>query len=209
MLNLAAAKDRLESWKTVADILQSVVTVAAIIIGGIWTYKNFVEQRQNHVRAQLSQNISELKLADHYNLLIVDEHLLNLGTRVVSFEQGRIRVYKVLPLPPAITAELHASGAIPETNSRAAQNKWQLLHKRDQVWDSTTHIVEPGEVEQIHNEFLLPSDVQVVMVLSYVYNPREQEHPMGWEAISLYDLRKHATISGQDAKLASVEEKSN
>ena len=62
---------------TIVSIVQSITTVIAIIIGGIWSYMLFVSRRQRYPRVKIEHQItcrpvSELKL-----LLSIDVTITN------------------------------------------------------------------------------------------------------------------------------------
>jgi hypothetical protein len=58
------------------------------------------------------------------------------------------------------------------------------------TWEKDALVIEPGESEVIPNEFIIPASVKVVAVYSYISNPAEAEHHLGWNGLSYYDLEK-------------------
>jgi hypothetical protein len=190
-------KEKLGELKDASLALQAIATVIAIVIGGAWTYNNFVGERVNHPRLQLSLEISDFKLTDKQNMLVVDERLTNVGNRLVRLTEGQIRVAQVLPMPAPAAKELSSTGTVLETEH---PHYWPLLHKRPEKWGDD-HIIEPNENDQIHHEFIIGSDIQVVTVISYISNPAHKPNkPLGWRTTVMYDLRKHAVISGGASK---------
>jgi hypothetical protein len=173
----------------------------AIFVGAAWTYTNFVTQRVNHPRLLLALDVSDFKLDDKRIMLVVDERVNNVGNRLIQLRSGQMRVAQVLPIPPAAAKELDSTGSVPEAEH---PHYWPLLRKRQETWDED-HIVEPNENDQIHHEFIIPSDIQVVAVIGYIYNPTgEPNKPLGWRTTVMYDLKKHAVISGSLPKPAGA-----
>jgi hypothetical protein len=141
--------------------------------------------------------ISDFKLTKKQNVLVVDERIANVGNRLVRLRAGQIRVAQVLPMPAPAAQELGSTQAVPETDR---SHYWSLLHKRPELWDED-HIVEPGENDQIHHEFLISPDIQVVTVVSYIYNPvGNPNKPLGWRTTAMYDMRSHKVISGASTR---------
>jgi hypothetical protein len=192
------AKERLKLWKHIFEICEAVATISAIIIGGIWTYKNFIAERVNHPRLQMTVTASDLALPADRKLLIIDENLENLGNRLITLRAGEIRIIQVLPVPKIIAADLKASTPIPATTDPMA---WPVLndlaHHYDpkQQW-TDEHIIEPGEKDQIHTEVVLDKGIQVVGILAYIYNPTGNPNkPLGWQVMNFYNLRTHSLYS--------------
>lgn len=195
-------KEHLENIKSLWDVFQSVATVLAIIVGGIWTYTNFIEQRENHVRLQLTLAASDIQLAPGHKLLIVDENLSNLGARLIRLQKGDIRVIQVLPIPDGLKTTLDSTKVLPAIED---PNAWPVLNLNQaaQDWAKDPHLIEPGEADQIRSQMLLPDKIQMVEILAYVYNPEAGPNkPLGWSVQRLYDLRTH-TLMPQESNASA------
>lgn len=198
-------KEHLENIKSLWDVFQSVATVIAIIVGGVWTYTNFIEQRENHVRLQLTLAASDIQVAPGHKLLIVDENLANLGARLVRLRKGDIRVIQVLPIPDGLKATFDSGKALPVIED---PNAWTVLNKPDQDWVEDQHVIEPGEADQIRSQVLLSDKIQVVEILAYVYNPEVKpgQSSLGWRVQRLYDLRTHTLMPAESNASAKAAE---
>lgn len=193
---------KLVSWKDATATIQSMIAVLAFFTAGYWTYTNFIEQRQDHPRLNISHKISHLVLPNGTRLLTVDEIYSNPGPVLLKIEKGDIRVVRVLPLPQIVNAwadtalskaeDFEAIRALNDEykNSQDDIKTWPLLALRPLGrTGSKTFVIEPGENDQLHNEFIIPTDVQVVSVMTYIYNPSARNINVGWRAISMYDFR--------------------
>ena len=117
---------RIENTKYAMDIVQSAATVIALILGGIWTYHLFIEQRQEQPRLKIDHKISQRRMPNGETLLSVDEVLSNPGTTLVVLRSSETRIIQLLPLPPGITKEdLTAQHELPDIVGKP--DKWPVL----------------------------------------------------------------------------------
>ena len=65
-------KGKLEKVKLFFDIISSIVTIAALIIGGIWTYKIFIQERKHYPHVKIEQKVSHINLSNNGDILIAD-----------------------------------------------------------------------------------------------------------------------------------------
>lgn len=73
--------------KDIAQIVQTIVTVIAIFIDGLWSYRLFVKKRQIYPRASLTHRITALRLTDKATLLNIVVTVANLGDVLISIEK--------------------------------------------------------------------------------------------------------------------------
>jgi hypothetical protein len=185
-------KDRIGS-------IQAVITVLAIIVGGFWTYRAFIQQRQSHPRLKIEHRIESWPVSNDQVLLSVNEILTNTGPVMVDLRGGTIRVIQVMPLPQAVARDLPSMQSEPTHCKAEASvynpNVWRVLVDSARNWKSNSVLIEPGESDMVPNEFIIPASIQVVAVYSYISNP---ENPnLGWNELTYFDLRKPAeTVLG-------------
>jgi hypothetical protein len=182
----------LENNKDRINTVQSLITILAIFVGGFWTYRLFIEQRQNHPRLRIDHRIQHWKISDDRVLLSVDEILTNTGSVMVNLPGGSIRVIKVMPLPPSIAADLNALQD-KSTHAKAESSiydpkVWEVLVESRREWKAAEVVIEPGESETIPNEFIIPSTVRVVAVYSFISNPDNLR--LGWNGLVYYDFER-------------------
>jgi hypothetical protein len=187
----------LDSQKDRITSIQSLVTILALFVGGFWTYRIFIEQRQDHPRLKVEHRIQYWKISSEQVLLSVDEVLTNTGSVKVDLPGGIIRVIQVMPLPPSVAAELSIAQQTP-THSRAEASiydptKWYVLVDSHRTWKSGSVVIEPGESDTVPNEFIIPAAVRVVAVYSFVNNPENAR--LGWNGLTYYDLEKPVAVS--------------
>ena len=72
-------KTKTSQCREVVDIIQSVVTVIAIGVSGLWSYWFFVQNRQRYPRASITHHITHMPIANDKLLLHVSVTIFNKG----------------------------------------------------------------------------------------------------------------------------------
>lgn len=175
---------KLEQSEKIASIAQCIATILALIIGGWWTYKLFIEQRQDRPRLKLEHKITHRHLPNNKVLLSVEELLSNAGSVGLAIEQGEIRVIQVLPLPPKASELINKREELPEI-VRHPQT-WPVLESRSVKWSPGQFFLEPGEGDQLHSVFSLDNSVKTISIVTRFENPTQKE--LGWQFVTLYDI---------------------
>lgn len=182
------------TFKDKIETIQAIVTTAAIIIGGIWTYNLFVKERKQFPHANIEQKISHVALSQRTNLLRVGIEIANTGTSRLLLGKSIIRVQQILPTTPCPKqgpcASQQVDAALKETERQADRFGWPLIAERDKRFEQPLDI-EPGEKDLVEFEFAVPSGVKVIRVYSYFRNDQKSkgENEVGWFMSSYYDFR--------------------
>lgn len=167
--------------------VQSIVTIIAVLVGGVWTYRTFVQFRQDRPRLIITHSVNHFRVPKHLILLSVEEKFSNVGPVVLELTKGEIRIIPILPLPDAV-ARLAKT---PTPLNSEDPNVWPVLIWYPHLWDTNREFIEPGEADSIKNYFLIPDSIEVVNIVSFVANPAEGNN-MAWRASTTYDLRSES-----------------
>ena len=178
------------TFKDWVDITQSIVTIGAVFVGGLWTYDVFIKERHDYPHANVEQKITHLSLADKGLLLRVGLDLTNTGSSLLEIDRSTIRIQQILPVascsndPCAMNQLKDAAAAVERKDDRF---DWPLIADRDV---KTTIEIEPGEKQSLDYEFVIPSTVKAVRIYTYLRNDRKsnQDKEIGWYASSHYDF---------------------
>ncbi len=76
--------------------IESVLTIAAILIGGIWTYILFIKNREKYPKADLSQIIQKIDLDDEL-LIRLTIVIKNVGRVKLPIKSGEVRLQHIKP----------------------------------------------------------------------------------------------------------------
>ncbi len=187
------------------DIIQSVVTIVAFLIGGFWTYKIYKQKRQKYPRAEIEQQVQSRVLPDQRILLFVDIKLTNIGEVLITPKSLFSQVEKILPLDQQDGDFYTLDRAKGET-----ELPWQWAkggERMEKKYEGRNVEIEPGESESFHFEFIIAEPIETVKIYSYINNAFKREpsiskkfkafnehrnkpesKDIGWSTTILYDL---------------------
>ena len=196
----------LEVANSVASVIQSVATVIAIVVGGVWTYVLFVENRERFPKAAVDHDVSRVQLDGDRALLRLVVRIENSGKGLLRLTEGEVRVQQILPLSECSPGDaarcpkrlVEANQPVPELGQRIAE--WPITA----YWATPTAQpgnhpqavldveLEPGEQEFLSFDFIVSEKVRAVQVYSYFMNPEKQDQGIGWKHITFHELTKEA-----------------
>jgi hypothetical protein len=180
--------------KSYLDILQSLVTISAVVVAGLWTYFLFIQGRNWSPHANIEHKLSHIELSKELNLIRVEVDVSNTGMSQLRLAKTVIRIQQILPIPSCgengHCARQEVKIALEKIERESDGFTWPLIAKRETTSEDVGPI-EPGEKQLLEYEFILPSDVKVVRVYTYFKNGvvSKPNNEIGWEASSYYDLR--------------------
>jgi hypothetical protein len=179
------------TFKEKVEIVQSIVTIGAVFVGGFWTYDVFIKERREHPHANIEHKISHLALSKQLNLLRVGLDISNTGTSLMNIQRSTIRVQQILPPADCQTQSPCAPNELKEAAAKVDRKEdrfsWPLIAERNVTFDVR---IEPGEKQSLDFEFVAPSNVKAVRVYTYVSNQQKNDVEIGWAASSYYDFSK-------------------
>src|SRR5260370_42037668 len=82
------------------EIAQAIVTIAAVIVGGVWTYNLFIKERHEYPHANIVQKLSHVALSEQASLLRVGIELTNTANSLMKIVKSIILVIQILPSLP-------------------------------------------------------------------------------------------------------------
>ncbi len=181
--------DSLSKIKSITEITASVLTLLAVIVGGIWSYLLFVRTRQKYPSANISQSITYRNISSGKLWVRVSVTLQNTSKVLLSLVYGETWIQQVLPLDEDIH-KIILKGDDP-VKEKELEIEWPLLKDKKIYWGKGDREIEPSESDQIHFDFILDSDVKTIVVYSYFRNAKKMRRKaeLGWLITSVYDLQ--------------------
>jgi hypothetical protein len=158
-----------ESAQVWSEIFVNAATGAGIIAAGIWAYMRFVRQRDKYQKAEIDHRVEFLPLSEDRLLLRVGLSVRNTGSVLLTWKEGGIRVQQVAPCEPHITQWIESG--LRETD--ATEGNWPVVGERSV--SSHQQEIEPNEADATYFDFVLPSDVQTVLVYSFIMNSMKSD----------------------------------
>lgn len=185
MFNLAA----IQEWLTA---IQSLVTIAAIIIGGFWGLKLYRQNREKAPRAEVDVRVNSRPItleSKKYTLLHLKVVIHNRGKVLLKVDDGLIRVHQIDPLPPGFSADaLTKSSAVRTTRGPAPD--WPLIAEQKDIFsDGNEPVIEPTLKDELVFDMILESRIK--RVDCYVYAGRKtSKGSIGWGKEIHYDVQE-------------------
>jgi hypothetical protein len=182
------------TFKDKLDLVQRIVTTAAILIGGLWTYNIFIKEREQYPHAIIELKLSHVMLSERVNLLRVGIEISNTGKSLMQLGSSIVRIQQVLPFLPCPNegpcAATEVGNALNEVERQADHFTWALIAERNSKFNRLN--IEPGEKQEMEFEFAISPEIKVVRVYSYFRNGQNMEdgNEIGWAASRYYDLRE-------------------
>lgn len=176
----------IETTKKYIEIVQSVITIVAFIIGGIWTYLLFIKKRLRFPRANVEHEISHFKLNSDFFLLHVKVKITNIGNVLLSLEKMEVRVQQVSPIHDDLSSSITINNKAKDR--KTAEIMWPMLDERNSLFESKLYEIEPGERDEFSFDFILQKKLKVIEVYSYFKNIKKKNRDLGWSCTSIHEL---------------------
>jgi len=183
-----------KEFREILAVVQAVVTIGAVLVGGMWTYNIFIKERKGLPHLNVEQKVTHIDYSPNSRIVRTALSLSNTGNTLVQIKTSTIRIQQVLPQLPCKSDEPCAPTEVAAAKSSVARKTdrftWPLLCER--VRDHETPVlIEPGEKEELDFEFAVAADVQLVRVHSHFQNEQgtKEGAEIGWGTSTYYDLR--------------------
>jgi hypothetical protein len=175
-----------ETLEQVSAIGANVATVAAIGIGGWWTYLRFIKNRTGKPQAVITWNADHRLLSDEDRLVRVTVELENKGQVLLSIKCIRCEISQVTPLAPEALRRLEDRNLISDEHLA----ELGCIRSYDKNFDDEKVQIEPGERDIFPFDFVLSSDISTISIYAHVMNSGEKKNEIGWDLSALFDLPK-------------------
>ena len=174
----------ISNWVSIAE---SIFTILAIIIGGIWTYIMFIKKRERYPRANISHKLYKCLLED--NLLIhLTVTIENISSVLMTIKSGEVRICQILPVPQSIKELIDETSDIVKKNANEAP--WPEMSIREFLEDKKPIEIEPKEIDCLHFDFIIPKNVELIEVYSHLENIKKPKKEIGWNTTTLHKVEE-------------------
>ena len=164
------------NWKDLIDSFQSVVATLAIFAAGWW----FFISGEYAGKAHCTQRLDMVQVtSDSTNVwwCAMDLKVENTGERPFTLDTARIKVVCIQPQTNGFALKLGTHG----------RYSWGSSVFNNGGTNDSIHIkLLPSDVENVHFEFTLPTNIQVFRVYSYVN--RNAGDDSGWDCSCVYGM---------------------
>jgi hypothetical protein len=171
-----SSPSRWSNAKDVAGTIQSIVTVFAFLVAGVW----FFAQRQVQSRATITHRITHRQLSPDHTWVHAFVRITNIGRRRLHLQSGTFWLQKILPVETALQGQLERGESLIRTGQASVE--WPRIGPFYKP--ALDRSLEPGEDDEVECEFIIPSTVRTVKLYSYFAN----EPTLGWEKSTVYEI---------------------
>lgn len=191
---------RSEVFKDVSAVLQSFITALAVAAGGYFALFKLQVFRNLQPHLTIEHEISHRIISDSYAHISVTAVLRNSSRVKVELREGFFRLQQVVPTTDEEVEDLYAEvfedarvDADEKQRKKKEHVQWPVLdtHKLIRSEGELGEVVEPGGAHPETYEFIVPRNVESVLVYTYFANPAYSEGSgvaKGWHATSVYDI---------------------
>jgi hypothetical protein len=167
----------LQTVRDASEVLEALLTSAAIVVGGVWTYALFVRQRLRFPRADLELASQSYPMPARKQLVHVALRITNTGSVLLRPDYAELRLRQVLPVPEELSELPSDVDPVP---AGRAELEWPMLVGREWQWGDGELEIEPGETDTLHADFVVEAEVRVMQLYAYVRNPSKRKQGLGW-----------------------------
>lgn len=188
----------LTDWKNLVDILQSLATILAIVVSGVWGYWLFVQNRQRYPRARLQHDVICHDLPGGEHLVHIVVTVQNLGNILIRLESGETRLQQVKPFPSRFI-EAVRQRQDPVEPGQTEIDYWPMLDCHELSLPKGAWEIEPGESQEIHHDFLVAGEVQVISLYTFINNLSKPRRQIAWDLTTFHTLQPGDGRTGKAA----------
>ena len=175
-------------FKDEVGTVSSAITAVAVLVGGAFAIFRFQLFRDLEPHLSVSQEVSHRRVGTQYLHIAVYSVLSNNSKVRVEAARRFCRIQQILPSTDEEVEELYAQVFFDQEYDDI---QWPTSAEFQRTSTEVKLVIEPGESLQETFEFLLPSDLESVLVFTYVYNSRYSDGSKsaeGWGATTIHDM---------------------
>lgn len=204
----------LSTLPEIIAIIESIFTIAAIIVAGVWTYWLFIVKRHRHPRLELTHKVEQLALTSNKVFARVEITVFNSGEVVVFLLDGAVLIQQILPLPHpdlygliedgvdiiAVLSQYNSDGG----KERLTEIQWPILDSQKIQWNKGKVVIEPGEKVPLRFDFIIDQSVKTIQIHSFISSGvrykrgrrlrwfgKNKVKTMGWNTVTICQMDCH------------------
>ena len=150
------------SFLATVGVVQAVVTLVAIGLGGVFAYYKLDLFRDFQPHLTITQEVSHRRVGDRYVHISVKARLVNTSKVIVEIEESLYRIQQIKPISDQVVERKYSeySNSTDDINYIQWDTITQLIHR----WGQGEFAIEPGQSEIEVYEFIIPSEIETVLV---------------------------------------------
>lgn len=181
-----------EKARNIGQFSQSIATFLALITAAFWFFK----RRQSYPKATLAHDVIYKKLDDDTLWIRLTINVKNIGDILLKLSSIKISLQYIDPLDTNINKKIKEEFKIDELSiengvyqEKISEIEWPGMCKELDLTNEDK-IIEPGESEQFHFDFILGnqfSSANSLIMYSYLRNSSIKGREIGWNLTTFHD----------------------
>jgi len=206
MCNLPQTTSAIAVLSKWSSLFATFLTPIGILTAGLWAYLVFVRTRQKYPRLNLKLEELVRRIDENRILVRIGVHLENVGAVLADLNHIRVWIQQLEPWQESdVGSILKIPAKVSKNDDMEVEGAWEILCERTVEYGKRQKEVEPGETDVIWFDFVIESDVDLVLVYVYVRNLAKRKRilhkrsEIGWSASKSVDtshLEAKMTESG-------------
>ena len=172
----------IEAVRPYLDAGQILVTVGAVIVGGVWSRRTIFKKREEAPKIRLVHSVYTSFIDDANRFVRVSLVIENQGQVLIRLDEVDSWLYQVAPWPEDILSEEKM------IEKELGHYKWPGVPGMTSRMIRPQNVeIEPNEVQEFHFDYVFPRYVQIIVAYSYVNNPTKAIG-IGWNTSTIHDM---------------------
>ena len=174
-----------EKYKDIADLVQTAITILALIGGAAFAAYKLELFRDFEPHLTISHNVNHRNIGESYVHLDVTVTLRNSSKVKVELRRGFLVLQRVSPASDEIAEKIYAEAF---SHDNVEDFGWPVLEELFREWQRRELIIEPGESHNELLEFIISKEARTIQVYTFYRDPRFSDEDIGWSMATVYDI---------------------
>lgn len=157
-----------EVFRNWASGFQAIVTIFAVLVGGLFAFRNRHLFRYGQPHLTISHEMSHRQVSPGYVQVAVTAILHNSSRVKVEVLDGLLVIQQMAPVSDTDAEEIFASTFIDNKYNGVLQ--WPTLSEVRLSWNQEDLLAEPGESVTATFEYIAPVYIEALLITTYFYN---------------------------------------
>jgi hypothetical protein len=167
------------------DIVSKIISSLAIVIGAAFAWWKWGREKPQVERANLTHRVFLSDIDDDNLVVHVTLEIQNKGSVRLNLKCGWTEVRKVSPVDDTVRAVLAGDRKFGENKTEL---DWPLFDRREYDGKLLGLVIDSGETECLHSDFILPTTHKVIAIRSGI-DFRDFSSDV-WPCITFVDVGK-------------------
>ena len=173
-----------EKYKDIADLVQTAITILALIGGAAFAAYKLELFRDFEPHLNVSHAINHRRVGDNYVHIDVTVTLHNSSKVKVDLRSGFVVLQRIAPEEDETIQDIYTSAY---GGQFIDDFSWHVLYEEIWDWQVNEFSIEPGESRNQVLEFIISKEVETVRVYTFYPHPNLVNEEIGWDMTTVYD----------------------